>query len=442
MKNIMPLILIVLFSSFILGCVTFGYNEAFLFANLGKYDEAIRYIDEKKQTMYTDNDQVLYLIEKGLLHHYSGDYKTSFLHLSDAEKQIFTYYSKSVSQKVGSYILNDTVVDYSGEDFEDIYINIFNALNFIKQNDIDSAFVEIRRFDNKQRELSSKYAASIAEAKSLVNKNIDTDIDNHPEFHNSALARYLSMIMYRSIGDIDSATIDRAKIDNAFYLQSKIYDFSQPKNLDDELYIPKQKARLNCIAFSGLSPLKTEVIQRIPYVDSNKDLNYIQIALPTMEKQNSQIKTVFLEIYTLENQLVDKIYLSPFESIENIAFDTFSRKQPLIYFRSIARSIAKTTTRESFNVAVKKSDSTALGILNLLSIGMDIANKITERADIRGVRCFPALASVGGVNLDEGVYNIKVYFCGYNNQIIKQESFDNYTIKTNQLNLLESVCLN
>ena len=153
--------------------------------------------------------------------------------------------------------MNDTVVDYSGEVFEDIYTNIFMALNYIHLGDIEGAFVEIRRFDNKLRAASAKYSDMISQANKESDSNGGETVEvPDMEFHNSALARYLSMILYRSRGQMDAAAIDKKYLDSAFASQPHLYDFSSPSSLAQELDAPEGKVRLNVLAFSGKAPVK------------------------------------------------------------------------------------------------------------------------------------------------------------------------------------------
>ena len=147
-----------------------------------------------------DNDQVLYNLDAGLLSHYAGDWNQSNKNFSAAEGLIEEYYSKSISQGVSSYFVNDMVVDYAGEDYEDIYTNFFMALNYIQLGNLEDAMVEIRRFDNKQKLLSTKYDSQIEYAESELGSGYSSV---SVQFQNSAAARYLSMLMYHlSRGDV------------------------------------------------------------------------------------------------------------------------------------------------------------------------------------------------------------------------------------------------
>ncbi|HOS29526.1 MAG TPA: hypothetical protein PLR39_01880, partial [Treponemataceae bacterium] len=168
-----------------------------------EFAEAVYFIEENQQELYTKNDLVLKSLDIGLLSHYNRDFKYSSMQLSEAERFMYEYYTKSISQSISSFLLNDNVIDYAGDPYEDIYTNLFMALNYASQGNIESAFVEIRRFDNKQKELSLTYQGAIQEAKNQVAAG--NDFSGNVEFHNSALARYISMLLYRSEGMLDSA---------------------------------------------------------------------------------------------------------------------------------------------------------------------------------------------------------------------------------------------
>ena len=64
------------------------------------------------------------------------------------------------------------------------------------------------------------------------------------------------MLLYRTDGDVDNAAVDLKLLRQAFSLQPEIYNFPVPKNLNEDINIPEEKARLNVIAFSGIAPIK------------------------------------------------------------------------------------------------------------------------------------------------------------------------------------------
>ena len=256
----------------------------------GRYEDAYQTVESENSSLYSNNDEVLYFLDKGLLSHYAQAFDRSNNELSEAEKLILKNKTKSISQSVSSYLVNDNVVDYSGDTYEDIYTNIFMALNYLMLGKTEDAVVEIRRFDNKFKVASAQYADLIVQANNENKKKGGQHVKNPDlEFHNSALARYLSLILYRSIGKIDSAKIDYKYIQNAFELQPNLYDFAIPTSISEEFNVPKGMARLNIIAFSGKAPTKEEEVERL--IDPDGDF-YFKLALPIMKKQMSNIKSI------------------------------------------------------------------------------------------------------------------------------------------------------
>ena len=130
----------------------------------GRYEDAYQTVESENSSLYSNNDEVLYFLDKGLLSHYAQAFDRSNNELSEAEKLILKNKTKSISQSVSSYLVNDNVVDYSGDTYEDIYTNIFMALNYLMLGKTEDAFVEIRRFDNKFKVASAQYADLIVQA--------------------------------------------------------------------------------------------------------------------------------------------------------------------------------------------------------------------------------------------------------------------------------------
>ena len=338
-------------------------------------------IEKNEDNLYTKKDLVLKSLDKGLLLHYGGDYKTSNKELAYAEEKMFEYFSKSISQSVQSFIINDAVIDYAGDPYEDIYSNLFMALNYIALNEIDKALVEIRRFDTKQKNLRLNYA----QAQNKANQNSLSDAYfGEMSFHNSALARYLSMLLYRAEGNVDAAEIDLRYIKTAFRDQSQLYPFSLPSSLDDELIKLPGLERLNVLCFTGLAPIKTEEVIRFYTSDT-----YYKLALPLMFKRPSRVVFIGVEIENEDTGEKHQFRLDPLESIDSIAYDTFRQKQDLLYFKAIARSIAKSMTTNVLDAASRvDQNGDASGILGLLSIVSLVSNELTEVADLRTSRYF------------------------------------------------------
>ena len=400
----------------------------------GNYELVYSTLEESSKDFYSKHDDVLQMLDLGLLAHYSEFPEVAINYLNQAEKLIEENYSKSISQNISSYILNDNVIDYAGEEYEDIYVNLFKCLTFVSTEDYEKAFVEIRRFNNKLKNLSVKYQNQIYKIKEEANFNDDSyNEENYKiQFYDSVFARYLSMLLYLYEGDIDSAKIDYNFLVSAFNTQKQLYNFSFPKQIEENFYTKKNNVRLNVIAFSGMAPRKKE--------ESISNVYYgYKVAFPVMYNMTSEVASIKLIAI---NQSTKEIYKKDFEKIEcisNIAVDTFKQRQNLIYTKSIARSLIKASTTAVLGTLKEKNDNES--IFNLLYYSSMIANQLTEVADIRTSKYFPSSVYASGIDLPEGNYDIVIDYFSSNGTQIFRKVFNDYDVSKNKLNLLEAVCL-
>ena len=408
----------------------------------GDYEGARKRLEADKKSLYAGTDAVLYNLDSGMLAHFAGDYGASNERLSEAEKLMEYYYAKSVVQTVGSFILNDSLVDYAGEDYEDIYTNLFMALNYIQLHKIDDAFVEIRRFDNKLKLLSAKYERQLKEdgLSAYSPYSSYSESNKQSEFHNSALARYVSLLLYRSEGRSDSALIDKKYAESAFRMQRPLYPFPIPQALDEEFRIPEGKARVNVLCFTGLSPAKREEVLRIPNPYGGA---WFKIALPVMEMRPSKIAYAEIEAVGKSGK---KTYgkLELLESIENIAEDTFRRKQALIYAKTFARALSKSITSSAVSAAVgaqDEGDGNMESLAAFIEVLSGIFMEVSERADTRSSRCFPANVWAGGLNVEPGVYTVNVSCYDKNGRLVYSDTKKDMGVTGSSLALAEFVCM-
>ena len=402
----------------------------------GNYSEAYSAIDSDKSAIYSTFDKSLAALDSGLLSHYAKEYARSNKELSNAEELFKKNAAKSISQAVGSMLVNDTIIDYSGDPYEDIYTNVFMALNYLHLGKFDDAMVEIRRFDTKLKEISAKYQAEIEAEKMQLKSNSKSVPAVKMQFHNSALAHYLSMLLYRADGDMDNAAVDMRFIENAFKFQPALYDFPRPAGINQDLDIPKDMCRLNLIAFTGRSPEKKEIIEPLWAVD-----DFYRIALPVMEKRKSAVNVI--EFYATDKSSGTTYFskAEKLESIENIAEGTYSQKYSLIAAKTIARMAAKLTTSAALDAAAKTSDEDITSVVfSLLGFASKVSAFATERADVRTSRYFPASAFVSGINLKEGIYDVKIVFKS-GNRIILSQTYTDIHVAKKGINLIEAFCL-
>jgi hypothetical protein len=425
--------LIVFFVSCASGNPYYKVDEA---AYHGEYRHGLDTIEKDKKSLYRQRDAVLYYLDSGMLSHYASEYRESSRLLQEGERAIEAAFTKSVSMEIGTYILNDNVQEYDGEDYEDIYLNTFNALNYYHENNIEDAMVEIRRMNNKLQFLASKYGILIS---NLQKKALEDSTEIPPDpaaaeivFSNSALSRYLGMLFYRGRGQYDDARIDQEQIKLAFANAPSLYPHKLPVSIDTELEIPPGKARLNIIGFSGQSPAKVEEIIRVPIPGAR----YVKIALPVMTERPSAVDKIEIRFDTGET-----LELELLENIAAIARETFKQKLGVIYLKSILRGIAKGVTSSVLDAAGEEIGGNAGLIMGLASLGTQIFAEASEKADLRISRYFPAKVYVGGITLDPGTYSFTINYYSRNGRAVASFRHENVRIREDGINIAEAVCL-
>lgn len=451
------LIIILVFMS-IIGCSNLRTRDMYkesLLTNIQNrnFEASLQVIETNKEKCFPDKDRVLYHLYMGMILHYNKDYIKSNFHLTKAEDAISELYTKSVSRAASSMLLNDNTLAYGGEDYEDIYINIFKALNYLNLNKQESAFVEIRRVNDKLNLLEDKYKEYVEKLNESENSKIDIQVKSI-QFNNSALARFLSMLLYRAENRFDDVRIDNRYIDEAFKLQGHIYNFSKP-NLAGFSSIKADKTKISFVSFTGLAPEKYPVTYRVAtlenlvtvFVDDGKESQgeqfifpgveagyYFKFSLPRMREKDSNIKKISIEV---NGKVVGE--LEKIESVNRIAKETFSVKARMAYIRAITRTVLKGIASIATQKKIEKETGELGGFL--AKLGTAALTEASEAADLRSCLIFPGYAYVGDFDIAPGFYDIKVNYHNNYGSVEYYDVFNNYEVKEYGLNLLESYYL-
>ncbi len=398
-------------------------------------------------------------MDAGLLSHYADSLTRSNTKLEMAEKTSEELYAKSVSRAALSILLNDNVLEYSGEDYEVLYTNLFKALNYIAVDSFEAAFVEIRRANQKLDLLGQKYAdaaTKLQEANDRDSNHVAIKYDARKvRFNSDAFARYLSMHVYAADGKFDDARIDSEALAAAFESQPNIYNFPPPK----VEYFPQTegKAVLSVVGLAGLAPVKEAVNFRIR---SDKQLNLLSVLYTEPTGKETVFENLPMKIgedfyfkfsiptivchpstVTMIKVLVDGHEAGELELMEDvgaIAKETFEARKSLIYLKSIARAVVKGLAAHK---AKTKADTGGLGGW-LKKAAIDVATDLSENADLRCVQYLPGMIYVRDLELDPGTHNLSVQFFDKTGILLYQKSIPGYKVLAGGLNLVQAEYLN
>jgi uncharacterized protein len=429
--------------------------DAAAYAN--EFARAAEILETERSSLYREKDEVLYYLDIGMLLHYAGEHALSNRALAQAEEAIHALYTRSLSRAAASLVVNDNVLEYGGEDYEDIYVNVFKALNYIALGEPDSAFVEVRRVGEKLNLLEDKYAR-MATGYNESGESALSFLPGRTRFYNSALARLISLILYEHDGQLDDARIDLVKIEEAFSTQPSIYEFVAPP-----LSVAQRgdTQPLRILSFVGQSPIKDAETYRIR---TDKDLltvsrtnersdddfelsvdairwngvpegYHFKFELPYIKPRGTKVASVWIRVDDGEPSAI-----LPIESLEKAAVATYTVKKPLLYLKTITRTIAKGLGAERAKREVEKSVENPL--LELLAkIATDVAIDASEAADLRVSRYMPALALVGEIALPMGIHRVQIEYRDTAGNVLYRDTHDSVDVSDRNVNLLESIYL-
>jgi hypothetical protein len=422
------------------------------------YGAAIAQIEAAKGVTYKRKDSVLYYLDLGMLQYFAGQSRESNRSLEDAQLGIEAAFTKSVSQGAASLLLNDNTLDYAGEDYEDVYLNVFKALNYLRDRQQAEAFVELRRMNEKLNVLEDRYGRLAAGLNTSSNA-VARFQPGASRFHNSALGRYLSMLAYRSEGRMDEARIDAAKIAEAWTTQPAVYRFSMPDV--QSCLAPAAAPRLDLICFTGLGPRKgsetyyvhtedglllvgrsfkppDERTRRqfvpIPWKGIHGGL-HLKFSVPVLYAQTSAVARV--------EAVVDgvPVTMAPIELMQDVAAETFKVKAPLVRMRSLTRMVLKGLAAHEAKKRIRRETKDKKDA-DLACLLIDISLDATESADLRISHCFPAEALVGQAAVRAGRSNVEFRYYGRNGALIYTDRKGAVEVSDSGLNLVQSAYLN
>lgn len=421
--------------SYLLDDAQFDLRDSFTAGNYQHSEELLQKFKNKE--IYRSKDAVLYNLESGMIHHFSGNYDSSSVFLTTAENKIDENYTKSISRGIGAFLSNDNKLVYDGEPYEDLYLNTFKALNYMHLQEWGAALVETRRMTFKMEQLDIKI-------KGLAEAFAKTDSTNKADWksgdlniQNSALSHYLATVLYAKAGDVDDARIEREKINIALKEQSTISSLKTPRTSTFNELENANSYNVLLTSFTGRAPYKVQEDARIFIDDFDDEKNnefYLKFSFPVLKTYKSEVSCVRAVI----NDSI-KVPLNLIEQMDKVSAEVYKAKQPIIYSRALIRASSKTVGTKLIAGAVRQKNE-FLG--DLLQIFGFIAQEATEKADLRAWQTMPGQAWMHVVKLPEGLNTVRLEYVGTNGRVMYFDEFEVSITPETELELLESIYAN
>lgn len=401
------------------GCATYSDSFGVVQRDLAsqKYDAALKSIEKQSGSK---NDRVLYLLNKGMVLRMQRDFAGSNQALEAAKAEMERLYAASVSEHAMSFLVNDSTVSYGGDDYEQVLVHLYLALNYLELGQKDEARVEAVQVDLKLREIAETASGN--------------------KYTQDAFSLYLTGMIYEELQEWSDAMISYRDAYKAYKKYQADYGTPMPETLKHDLLRLAQRQGLKdearqyskefgfalaadddssakngelvFILNNGLVPIKREKVGTFlappPAAFTRGSAStppvYVTIALPYYEPRPNNV--VGARISVDGRQATTELV----ENIDAIARTSLDSRMGAITARSIARAVVKAKLQEAVDRAGQRRNNDAGAILG--SIVARVAAVATERADTRSWLTLPANIQMARLALPPGEYTIKVELLG------------------------------
>lgn len=402
-----------------------------------RYTDALARIEEQADSR---TDRVLYLLDRGMVLRMQRDYVASNVALEAAKSEMERLYAESLSENALSFIVNDATTSYAGDDYEQVLVHLYLALNYLELGQLDEARVEALQVDIKLREI----AESVPDSK----------------FTEDALSRYLTGLIYEELGEWSDAMIAYRKAYQAYEQYGVHYGVAMPEMLKHDLLrltkrlglkkeearyrkefgiktdqvpvqSPAQMGELVFVLNNGLAPIKRERVVAATGPGSSVVIGAtseghvrpvaIRIALPYYESRHNNVRKARISI---DRQQADTQLM---ENIDAIARASLDARMPAITARSIGRAMSKVAIQRSVDRAGRNGDND-LAVELLGSLAVRVAAIVTERADTRSWLTLPADIQLARVAMPPGSYTVTVALLDDAEHVVELREFPGIVI--------------
>lgn len=396
------------------GCATFSDTIQSTERSLAQQQPQLALVEYEKLKP-SGADRVLYLMNKGMLLRMVGDYEHSTRALEEAKKLIEDLRAVSVREQALSIAVNDAARSFIGDDFEQVMVHAYLALNYLEQQRVDAARVEALQSDVLLRE--------IAQGSS-----------NSP-YVEDAFTRYLTGIVYEDEREWSDAMIAYRKAYEAYQGQLDRFGVALPETLKhdlirlaDRMGLAQEAERyresfgirdtLSATALAdqgeiiltvhaGLAPAKRE--QAITVLNPNTG-RLLRVALPQYRSRGQPFAYARVSVNT-QSATTSRVV-----SVDAIAVKSLESRMPAITARAIARMILKDSV-------AKAAAGDGSGSQAMLGAAVNIAALFTERADTRSWFTLPGEIHLARISLPPGDYRGRIEFHGHGGGVLQSSEF-------------------
>jgi hypothetical protein len=347
-------------------------------------------------------------------------------------------------KKASAVVTNDNAIAYEIPSYEQSMLHSYQALNYLYQDSLEGALVEVRRANLVQeRALKTNEDELYKTQEEMTDKGINSNklYENYPSMDNligdvknsfqNAYTFYLSGLLYEAGKQPNDAYIDYKRAieiyPNNTYLQQDVLRLAKKLGMYEELSKFEQKfgqyntvnkansGQIVVIFEQGIVNAKEEAKLNLPIFKTNSNVKFFTFALPVYRGHLSRLTPLNISID-------EKSYLSQeIVRLQSLATKDLKDNLPGLVTRQALRLVAKEQLRHN----MKKSGG---DIGNILA---SLYNVASEKADTRSWSSLPDNIQIMRLNnIEVGHKKLEISYAG-KKEVIDIEVINNGTTLIN-----------
>ncbi|MBU2870822.1 hypothetical protein [Colwellia sp. E2M01] len=440
-KKVFKLFTPLLLSLSVAACSSTGFGDLFSNYNQqmqgvkvaqknGDFQQAISLIPARNEN---DGTYSLTLLEKGRLEYLAMNTSLSQQDLEKVYQRVKEQQQAAKIQlsrqtaKVASVVTNDNAMSYDVPYYEQSMLNSYQALNYLNQQDLSGALVEIRRANIVQNNALKANRQSIEDSqKKMADEGISqktlnskypaqsTAIGQVKNGFQNAYTFYLSGVLYEAAGQVNDAYIDYKKALEIYpsntTVQKDVWRLANQLAMSNDIEIFTKRfapaitqsvsvsnnGQLVLIVEQGIVNSKQQVSLSLPIFSYHNNVRFYNVALPVYPNTLQKYSGVSLS-YQGKNYQSEEIV-----RLQSLAAKQLQDNMPGIVTRQIVRLVAKEQIRKQ---AARKGGDIGNILANLYNI-------VSEKADTRSWSTLPDSIEILRVDLAAGQHDLTLNING------------------------------
>ncbi len=382
------------------GCTTGKLNQSInaFYANQPEKAEALL----SGQGQFSKRDRLLFLMEKGTVLHYLGQYENSTREFRNASLLMEKQEAISIVRQTSSLVTTEWITEYKGEYSERLWVHTYLMINYLLMSQYEDALVEAKQ----ALRIFQEHPTSLKEAY-FTRALIAFCFDNLNEL-NGAYIEYKKLSELLPDPAPVAADLYRLAAALGFSDEAERYKSNLP-SANRDLFNNEPIAELVLFVGLGRSPSKVPVNIVVP--------PSIRFSFVRYENRNDEhLQVVLLDA---ERHLPVTSITS---DIGKVARATLEERKQQVLAKETARAAAK----EALAQTVRKNSGE---LAEILVRGVLF---VTEEPDTRSWRTLPARLTLLRIPLVPGKHDVAIGIMGTGGGVIKKLSFPNLKVSAGQ----------